>query len=440
MSKIRLHGTSSGYTDIAPTAAAGNNTLTAPTSTGTLAVITGTGDPRLTLSGSGHPAINLTNTSGSDHTGINFGDSDDINAGMIQYTNSSNAMQFHAGGFERLRIHVGEGTANTGGVSINTTSITTNSSLVVDGQSRHTTANRTDYTIFNDSHHSGSGTLNANRTRAGMRNDVEYSVSSATSNTSGQRLSLFGIHSSTNMTKAAYTSVGGYWYVDNSNDNATNTQTIQGCYGYGRVYGTTPGVNYNIYGGYFLGYRGGNVNQGHCYGIYARAHHTTNGSGKTGDMTGVYSECEFDEESITNAYAFRGHMDRDAGTITNGYILYGSYSGDGSFTNRWGVYINDCAKNKLAGDLTITGTFEKGTDNFRIPHPLVGLSTTKDLVHSVIEGPQMDLIYRGKVNLVDGTATVNIDTKAGMTEGTFCLLYTSPSPRDRQKSRMPSSS
>ena len=38
MSKIRLHGTSSGYTDIAPTAAAGNNTLTAPTGTGTIAL------------------------------------------------------------------------------------------------------------------------------------------------------------------------------------------------------------------------------------------------------------------------------------------------------------------------------------------------------------------------------------------------------------------
>ena len=34
----------------------------------------------------------------------------------------------------------------------------------------------------------------------------------------------------------------------------------------------------------------------------------------------------------------------------------------------------------------------------------------------------MDLIYRGKVDLVGGTATVNIDTKAGMTEGTFVLL------------------
>ena len=59
------------------------------------------------------------------------------------------------------------------------------------------------------------------------------------------------------------------------NDNATNTQTIQGVYGYGRGYGTgAQGVNHNIYGGYFLGYRGGNVNSGHCYGIYARAHQT----------------------------------------------------------------------------------------------------------------------------------------------------------------------
>ena len=62
------------------------------------------GDPKLTISGSGHAQLNLTNTSGSDHTGINFGDSADINAGMIQYSNSINAMQFHTNGSEKLRI------------------------------------------------------------------------------------------------------------------------------------------------------------------------------------------------------------------------------------------------------------------------------------------------------------------------------------------------
>ena len=85
-----------------------------------------TGDPRLILTGSGHPQLTLTTTSGSDHCGINFGDSDDINAGMIQYTNSSDYMVFHTGGTERIRIHNGLyttfGTTSTyprnGGISI----------------------------------------------------------------------------------------------------------------------------------------------------------------------------------------------------------------------------------------------------------------------------------------------------------------------------------
>ena len=119
--------------------------------------------------------------------------------------------------------------------------------------------------------------------------------------------------------------------------------------------------------------------------------------------------------------------------------------------------------------VTVYGSLTKGGGSFRIPHPLPALNTTKDLAHSFIEGPQCDNLYRGKVDLVGGTATINIDTKAGMTDGTFavlnrdvqcftsnetgwtavkgsvsgniltitaqdntctCLLYTSPSPRD----------
>jgi hypothetical protein len=43
-------------------------------------------------------------------------------------------------------------------------------------------------------------------------------------------------------------------------------------------------------------------------------------------------------------------------------------------------------------------------------------------VHSFVEAPQADNIYRGKATLVDGRAEVNIDEVAGMTEGTFVLL------------------
>jgi hypothetical protein len=77
-----------------------------------------------------------------------------------------------------------------------------------------------------------------------------------------------------------------------------------------------------------------------------------------------------------------------------------------------------------SSNLTVAGALSKGSGSFKIDHPLPAKTETHNLVHSFIEGPQADLIYRGKVVLVDGSATVNIDTVSGMTEGTFVLLNT----------------
>ena len=74
------------------------------------------GDPQLIVTGPGHAQLQLTSTSGTDHCGVNFGDNDDNNAGMIQYTNSFNAMQIHTNGLERMRID------SSGRVGIGTTS------------------------------------------------------------------------------------------------------------------------------------------------------------------------------------------------------------------------------------------------------------------------------------------------------------------------------
>jgi hypothetical protein len=68
------------------------------------------------------------------------------------------------------------------------------------------------------------------------------------------------------------------------------------------------------------------------------------------------------------------------------------------------------------------GAFAATSKSFKIPHPLPELSKTKDLVHVSVESPQADLIYSGKVQLSNGTATVNIDTAANMTQGTFEVL------------------
>jgi hypothetical protein len=74
----------------------------------------------------------------------------------------------------------------------------------------------------------------------------------------------------------------------------------------------------------------------------------------------------------------------------------------------------------VVGDFDIAGSLSKNSGSFKIDHPLK--PETHHLVHSFVESPQADNIYRGKVALVNGSATVNIDTVAGMSEGTFVAL------------------
>ena len=64
----------------------------------------------------------------------------------------------------------------------------------------------------------------------------------------------------------------------------------------------------------------------------------------------------------------------------------------------------------------------KGSGSFKIDHPLPEKKDTHNLIHSFIEGPKADLIYRGKVQLINGSASINIDEVSGMTDGTFVLL------------------
>jgi len=82
--------------------------------------------------------------------------------------------------------------------------------------------------------------------------------------------------------------------------------------------------------------------------------------------------------------------------------------------------INPSEKLDVSGNVTISGSLSKGSGSFKIDHPIK--PRTHDLVHSFVEGPQADNLYRGKVKLVEGRATVNLDEAARMTEGTFVSL------------------
>ena len=77
-------------------------------------------------------------------------------------------------------------------------------------------------------------------------------------------------------------------------------------------------------------------------------------------------------------------------------------------------------------DVTVGGALSKGSGSFKIDHPLSSMKDTHDLVHSFIEGPRADLIYRGSVELVAGYVQVDLDEAADMTEGTWELLCRDP--------------
>jgi hypothetical protein len=74
------------------------------------------------------------------------------------------------------------------------------------------------------------------------------------------------------------------------------------------------------------------------------------------------------------------------------------------------------------GNLRIEGTLTATTKSFLIPHPLTNLEKTHNLCYVSVESPQADLMYRGKLTLVDGKAQANIDEVSTMTEGTFEVL------------------
>lgn len=120
--------------------------------------------------------------------------------------------------------------------------------------------------------------------------------------------------------------------------------------------------------------------------------------------------------------------------VYNGIKLYGS-SGSMYAQNRLVAgatgYAAGMSGQRLYvdGNAHVTGFLQKGGGTFDIQHPFL---SSKRLIHSFVEGPRCDLIYRGTVQLIDGAANVIIDTECvkeaecGMTIGTFESLVANP--------------
>ena len=189
----------------------------------------------------------------------------------------------------------------------------------------------------------------------------------------------------------------------------------------------------------------------------AEIRHTTNVHGITGSVLEIKTENDVTDGIALNASSgngqicFNGNIRGDismssyGGSIIpsfgaggqgikwqsdpaggSGDIAHIQYYADGSGENtRLRILIANDSNDDLrleGNTIRAQGSFSKLSGSFRVPHVLAGLTTTTDLVHSFVEGPQADNLYRGRTKLVAGISTVNIDTTNNMTEGTFVNL------------------
>ncbi len=116
------------------------------------------------------------------------------------------------------------------------------------------------------------------------------------------------------------------------------------------------------------------------------------------------------------------NFESDGGMIRLLHPSTGSGALTGGFFMKFNANSADKFTVKGNGDTAIAGALSKGSGSFKIAHPLESKKDTHNLVHSFLEGPQADLLYRGRVDLVNGVASVNIDVASDMTDGTFVLL------------------
>ena len=148
-------------------------------------------------------------------------------------------------------------------------------------------------------------------------------------------------------------------------------------------------------------------------------------------MSGAYTQARIRVKTDNNARAaiYLGRSGGYASGSTGLNWKFIPYGGTYAYTTESTNNGTDHTHTTQSGSFRITAAGggagnvnASGSKNFMIDHPLESLRETTRLAHAAVEGPECNTIYRGKVDLVDGTATVNIDTNSRMTEGTFVAL------------------
>ena len=106
----------------------------------------------------------------------------------------------------------------------------------------------------------------------------------------------------------------------------------------------------------------------------------------------MYGEVECDEDTITNAYGMFSHIDRDGGTISTGYLFYGSYAG--TVGTKRGIWLTNSDESSINGNLTCSGNVTAYSD-IKLKENVETLENSLDKVCK-LRGVEFDFIDTNK--------------------------------------------
>jgi len=348
------------------------------------------------------PQVRINTSSGTGAGYLVFGDSGDDDRGWISYLHASDEMQFRTNASEKLRINTSGSLIGgiTAQVGIGGTPADANSFELARGYlnlARDDTADAKQITFGkNGAVHSYIETTSSGLNIGGANVGIGTSSPSSLLHLESASSPALQIKDTTNnVTFKAYAQDSNTHLANTSNHDliidTNNTERLRILAGGNVGIGTSsPSAKLDV------------------NGAIASTGITATGAGLAPQLQVIDSDnttgrLQISHNSSTSSITSVGTS--GLGTVTIG----GSSSGTGS------TY---CTFN--SSGVTVAGALSKGSGSFKIDHPLK--PDTHHLVHSFVEGPQADNLYRGIIKLNNGKATIDLDDWFGMTAGTFLAL------------------
>jgi hypothetical protein len=154
-----------------------------------------------------------------------------------------------------------------------------------------------------------------------------------------------------------------------------------------------------------------------------------------GDGTATVGKGSFTASglAVTGAVSATTSLSASSATITAGLTAAtltatGALNGNTLTLGNSAIITNTLTATTLIATGAISGTSLSisGPKTFKIPHPRPDLAATKTLVYGCVEGPRLELLFRGRTYMCFGRALVNLDVDSNQSTGTFESLARSP--------------